>query len=336
MKTRAILLLLLFILVASGSAHAQESILDLSVSPDLLQVAVGGRALLAIEIENRSTHEADDVEVIWASGAGVVPEEPLEPIDSIAAFSDGLVHAIVVADPDLEAGIMSVPIEIIYTYCIGELCFQIVEPLELMIEIVEAAAEQPDVVVPPPDAESNLPWQAGSGGLALVLLLAAGILRRTRRAPWLVALLIAVVAVGAITIGVLDGQHEQAQGIGAVLCTSCVGLEIARTEEPALSSEGIEALEGITEEIELIVFSAPWCHACPYAKGLVALMAETCDRITYMVSNVDEEPELAELHGVIRANRTVVPAVLRVDTGEVVFGVEDLEVRLLEMFGRAE
>jgi len=336
MRTRAILLLLLFGLLASATAHAQESILEFSMFPEPLQVAVGGRALLTIEIENQSAHEADDVEVIWAAGVGVAPEEPLEPIDSIAAFSDGLVHSIVAADPSLEAGIVAVPIEIIYTYCIGELCFQIVEPLELMIDIVEAPEEQPDVVVPPPTTEPDFPWEAGAGALTLLLLLAAGILRRTGRAPWLVVLLIAIVAVGAITVGVLDGQHEQAQGIGAVLCTSCVGLEIARTEEPTLSPEAIEALETITEEIELIVFSAPWCHACPYAKGLVALMAESCDRISYVVSDVDEEPELAELHGVIRSNRTVVPAVLRVDTGEVVFGVENLEARLLEMFGRPE
>jgi hypothetical protein len=34
---------------------------------------------------------------------------------------------------------------------------------------------------------------------------------------------------------------------------------------------------------------------------------------------------------VIRSSRTIVPAVLRVDTGEIIFGVEDLEERLLNL-----
>jgi len=145
-----------------------------------------------------------------------------------------------------------------------------------------------------------------------------------------------VVAVGALTYGVFERQHDQAQGIGAVLCTSCVGIEEARTEDPELSLAAIEEIESIAEDIELIVFYAPWCHACPFAEALVELISEHNARISFVFSNVEEEPELAVRHDVIRARRTIVPAVLRVDTGEVVFGVEDLEVRLLAMLRRSE
>ncbi|MBU0595270.1 thioredoxin family protein, partial [Candidatus Bipolaricaulota bacterium] len=131
-------------------------------------------------------------------------------------------------------------------------------------------------------------------------------------------------------------QQEQAQGIGAVLCTSCVGIEEARTEDPELSLAAIEEIESLAADIALIVFYAPWCHACPFAEGLVELIAGHNDRITFAFSNVEEEPELAAQHAVIRSNRTIVPAVLRVDTGEIVFGVENLEERLLAMLRRSE
>jgi thiol-disulfide isomerase/thioredoxin len=81
----------------------------------------------------------------------------------------------------------------------------------------------------------------------------------------------------------------------------------------------------------LIVFYAPWCHSCPYAEAMVEAMAAETEHITYEFIDVDAERDLAASYGVIRSSRTIVPAVLRVDTGEIIFGVEDLEERLLNL-----
>jgi len=316
-------------------AQAQQPILEFSVTPQPLLIAVGGRAVLSVEVENRSVYDADDIEAIWATGEGLGLAEEAEPIELIPPFESARLEAVLIADSTLEPGVVVASIDIIYSYCIGELCFQFAEPLQVEILVVEAG-EAVDVAVLPADPTPVFPWRWAATGIGFLLLAGAGLLRRVGRASWLIVLLLIVVAVGALTYGVFERQHDQAQGIGAVLCTSCVGIEEARMEEPELSTAAIEEIESIRTDIELIVFYAPWCHACPFAEALVELIAQHNDRISFAFSNVEEEPEFADLHDVIRSRRTIVPAVLRVDTGEVVFGVEDLEERLLAMLRRDE
>ena len=57
--------------------------------------------------------------------------------------------------------------------------------------------------------------------------------------------------------------------------------------------------------------------------------------ISYRLIDVDEDRDAADRYGIIQSGRTIVPAILRADTGEVVFGIEDLETRLLAMLEAA-
>jgi len=66
---------------------------------------------------------------------------------------------------------------------------------------------------------------------------------------------------------------------------------------------------------------------------MVQQLAAASDRLSWQPINVDTQREIALSHGLIRSGRTIVPAILRVDTGEVIFGVEQLEVRLLDLLG---
>ena len=79
------------------------------------------------------------------------------------------------------------------------------------------------------------------------------------------------------------------------------------------------------------MFYATWCRSCPYAEALADLVAARNPRIVVRHVDAETEPELAALHSVTRSGRTVVPAIVRVDTGEVLFGVEDLGQRLVDL-----
>jgi thiol-disulfide isomerase/thioredoxin len=165
------------------------------------------------------------------------------------------------------------------------------------------------------------------------LALSAGLAAKRVRARFVLAPLVAAVAGGALWIGVSLGQHTQAQAVGAVLCTSCVGIETARTDSPRLSSAQGAAIDRVAQRIELLVFYAEWCRSCPYAEALADLVAARNDRIIVRHVDADAERELAVQHGITRSGRTVVPAIVRVDTGEVLFGVENLGDRLVELLG---
>jgi len=68
---------------------------------------------------------------------------------------------------------------------------------------------------------------------------------------------------------------------------------------------------------------------------MVEEMASVTDHLQYRLVDADQERDLARAHGVIASGRTVVPAIARVDDGEVIFGVQDLEARLLRLLGLA-
>jgi glutaredoxin len=133
---------------------------------------------------------------------------------------------------------------------------------------------------------------------------------------------------------VARNQHEQAQSIGSVLCVSCVGLEeAARPEEVRLSAAGVEALAALDRDVKLTVFYAEWCHSCPAAERLVELVADASEHITYRFVDVEASPEEALAAGIVESDRTIVPAIVMEGSPTVLFGISDLEDRLLDLLG---
>jgi len=153
-------------------------------------------------------------------------------------------------------------------------------------------------------------WGKGASTLALVLVLLAG---------------------AALGVGAYLGQARQAQLIGAVICTSCVGIEEERHDTPVLSQETRAALGGLPGPVELVVFHAPWCRSCPYAIAMAQEFAQANPAIRVELVDAEEDTERAIQAGVFRSGRLIVPAILNPATGEVIFGITDLEARLLEL-----
>jgi len=326
-KQRSLLFLIAIpaVFLLACVAVGQESILAFTLFPEKVEIAPGGTATLQLLIDNKSLHPADDIAVNLVDADGFAIDPAKAEIKVVQPFGKETVALNLVAAPDVVIGTRDLTLQIIYTYCIEVSCFQIVDSVNIPV-LVTTASLGPTTVV---RARSIPKWIIPIiGG---ILLLGAILLwwLADMRLPLYVAL--GMVAVGGLTYGVILGQHEQAQGIAAVLCTSCVGIEEAPHEEPALSEDALSALARLDTDVKLIVFYAPWCHTCPYAEAMVQQVAGATDHITYEFVNVDTNRDMAASNGVIRSNRTIVPAILRVDTDEVIFGIEDLEARLLDL-----
>jgi thiol-disulfide isomerase/thioredoxin len=308
-------------------AWAQDPILTFSVDPLEVTLSPGGEAGIRIEVDNTSIHEADDVTVILeeAEGGRLSIRSETGVLKRVSPFTQEWMDLSLVSAPDLPFGRYTLSLQVIYTYCIDVSCFQIVDKIPLTVAVEEGVVSPP----PPPSKRSLPGWILPL--IAGVLLVGALLLRRTRGMTFPLYFVLFVIVAGALAYGVRLNQHEQAQGIAAVLCTSCVGIEETHHEEPYLSSSAINALAKLDRDIELIVFYAPWCHSCPYAEAMVEKMAALTPYLSYQFIDVDAERDLAATYGVIRSSRTIVPAVLRVDTDEIIFGVEDLEERLLNL-----
>jgi thiol-disulfide isomerase/thioredoxin len=327
MKTATFFALMGLILLSLPAA-AQQPILAVRTNPEVLELAPGGRISFQIELRNGSTYEADGVETSFTSPEtlSVKPEKAVR--EKVLPFATGVLDFSLDALPGLSPGTQSIPFQVVYSYCIDSSCFQIVEKLSLTVAVVENLSGGLHV-----HPRGRTPWEFVIAGLGLALFVACLLVGRARRLPMSVHGILLLVVAGALAHGIQAGQARQAQGIATVLCTSCVGIEEARHEAPRLSATAITSLQGLERDVELLVFTAPWCHSCPYAKALVEEMAAATDRLGFRFVNVEDETALARAHGVIASGRTVVPAVVRVDTGEVVFGVENLEARLLRMLG---
>ncbi len=321
----ALSLLLLLVLVGPVT-WAQEPILTFSIEPAVVTFSPGGEAGIRIKVDNTSIHEADDVTVTLAETEGWSILSEIGVLKLVSPFTQEWIDLTLVSASDLPPGQYTLSLQVIYTFCIDVSCFQIVDEIPLTVAVEEGAVSLP---TPPPAKRSSPGWVPPliAGGL----LVGALLLRRMRRVTFPLYFMLFVIVAGALTYGVRLNQHEQAQGIAAVLCTSCVGIEESHHEEPILSSGAIDALAKLDRDIELIVFYAPWCHSCPYAEAMVEKMAALTPYISYQFIDVDAERDLAASYGVIRSSRTIVPAVLRVDTDEIIFGVEDLEKRLLDL-----
>jgi len=319
------------VLAAGIVAVGQEPILTFSLDEAQITIPQSGEAIAMLRVENASVYQGDDIEPIVEIEGITLRAEP-EEIETLQPFDVATIALRLSATEEVPLGTSVHVLGILYSYCIGELCFQFSEeiPFTLTVEPPSEVPVELPVVLP---VESTSPFWIRLGGLGLgILLLAAAIaVRRAFSASWPLYVVLILLVLGGLASGVLLNQHEQAQGIGAVLCTSCVGIEEAQHGEPELTPAGIAAIEGIEREIELLLFHAEWCHACPFAETMVEEVATHNPRIAFRFVDVEEEPDLAERRGVIRSGRTIVPAILRVDTGEVVFGAEDLEGRLIDL-----
>lgn len=320
---------LLLLAIGTFSIYAQEPILTFLVEPGHPVITPGEKAVFHIIATSNSVHEADDVTVTFTPVEGVSIEPSPETINRISPFSKATFVVDVSASENLPVGEYALIAEAVYTYCIDVSCFQIVEELTLPVTV----SEEETMVSPtlPQGKRSPLRWLAPT--LGVLLILGAILLWRFAGLTLPLYLILVLLIAGGLTYGVILKQHEQAQGIAAVLCTSCAGIEEARHEAPNLSSFTLSALKKLEEDVELIVFYAPWCHSCAYAEAMVEAMAAQTEHITYRFTNVDEKRDLAASYGIVRSNRTVVPAILRLKTGEVLFGVEKLEERLLSLLG---
>ncbi|MBU0595283.1 hypothetical protein KJ567_01190, partial [Candidatus Bipolaricaulota bacterium] len=197
------------------AALAQQPILEFSVLPQPIRIPTGGRAVLLVGIENRSIYDADDIEAVWTMGEGLGFVEDVEPIELVPPFETARLEAILVADPALEPGVVEASIDIVYSYCIGELCFQFAEPLQVEVVVEAATGEPVDVIPLPSDPAATFPWPWAAVSVGLFVLMSTAALRRFSRASWSVVLVVIVVAVGGLAYGVFEHQHEQAQGIAA-------------------------------------------------------------------------------------------------------------------------
>jgi thiol-disulfide isomerase/thioredoxin len=326
------LLILGFALLAIG-AHAQNPILEFSFEDERLAVPLEGSAMTWLQVNNSSVYEADAIEIIWLSGPANLGA--VEPIDVLDPFSEARMAIPIVLGSDALEGEAQALFELSYTYCVADVCFQIIEEIPLNLTIVPASVEP--VGVQTADPIDIVPIDEGIDlsvvfvivlGLGLSALLIAG--KIWGRRWWVNLLLLAILATGLV-VGIVLDQDQQAQSIGAVLCTSCVGIEETPHGDPVLSGESRSRVAALSDEIELLLFTATWCHACPYAKAMVQQVIEINPLVTVQLVDVDVDKSAASDYGIIQSGRMIVPAILRVDTGEVVFGIEGLEIRLLSL-----
>jgi len=331
---RAILLGALLIVIAASTAVAQAPILDFVFEADSVSVPAGGTSLASLRVTNISVQEADDIEIALLEGP--VTLDAVEPIEVLAAFDDVRIGLPLHADEAANLGATEARFEVLYTYCIGDMCYQILEEIGVTIEVTAAvpASDDGESTAPAVVASSQTETEVWKIILpiALVVSLAGTLLvSHSRRRHWTLRLVAFVILGVSLGVGLAMNQDQQAQSIGAVLCTSCVGIEVTPHMEAALSADARARIATLDEPIELLVFSAPWCHACPYAKAMVEQAAEVAPALTVRIIDVDEDRAAADRYGIIQSGRTIVPAVLRVDTGEILFGIEDLEQRLLSL-----
>jgi thiol-disulfide isomerase/thioredoxin len=321
--------LFLLLIVVNPGVWAQESILSFSIEPAAVTLSPDGEAGIRIEVNNTSVHEADDITVTLEETKGWSIRSETGILKQVPPFTQEWIDLTLIASSDLSPGQYTLLLQVIYTFCIDVSCFQIVDEIPLTVAVAEGATSPPPP--PPPVKKSSPGWIPPliAGGF----LVGALLLRRTHLGTFPLYFVLFVIIASALAYGVRLNQHEQAQGIAAVLCTSCVGIEESHHEEPTLSANALDTLAKLDRDIGLIVFYAPWCHSCPYAEAMVEKMAAQTPYISYKFIDVDAERDLAATYGVIRSSRTIVPAVLRVDTDEIIFGVDDLEKRLLDLLG---
>ncbi len=317
----------LITVIIGVTAFGQTTVLTFSAEPPTVHLAPGETAAFQVIAANGSAYTADNLAVTVAAPAGLTVAPGTRNIAKIAPFTRGRLEFSVTATSDVAPGKYTITATCLYTYCTDVNCFQLEDSVNVPV-VVGAAGVGPVKTI---TAQKGLPaWVIPGVGL---LLLGGGIGLWLRGVHWPLYFVLFLFVVGGFTYGIHLGQHKQAQGIAAVLCTSCVGIEAVQHTSPHLSAAANAALEKIDTDITLIVFYAPWCHTCPYAEAMVKEAAAANPHIKYRFIDVSEERALAVKSGVIRNQRTIVPAILRTDTDTVIFGIRNLEPRLLQLLG---
>lgn len=326
-RSSVLLLGVIVFLCLYPMAVGQESILSMNFSPNILQVAPGQSADLWLTFNNKSVYAADDIAVSILDAQGFTLDPSESTIKIVPAYGKSTLDLELICPAEATTGRTNITLQVIYTYCVDVSCFQIINQLSIPV-LVNEDGVAPIAIT----RKMTIPlwvWPAVGG----FLLAISGLLWKRAEMQTPLYVVLALFVVGGLAYGIILDQHEQAQGIAAVLCTSCVGIEESQHEAPTLSENTVALLAKLDTDVELVVFYAPWCHTCPYAKEMIKNMAEVNQHITYRFVNVDENRDAAADSGIIRNQRTVVPAVLQVNTGKVIFGVEDLEMRLLQLMG---
>jgi len=292
---------------------AAEPILEISV-PKEAGIRSGEESPLAVRIVNASPYLAEEVR-LSVQGLPLGVEVKLPEKFDIPAFGERTVN-LAFSAKEVDPKIFPVPVRlnVDYHYCISDACFQMAQEVETVLVLGET-----------PLVRFELPWW-------FLILLAAGLL-----ATWFLvghnlsgfSMVLLVLGIVALGFGIYVGQARQAQRIASVLCTSCVGIEEARSASVELSPDLRAAFATLTKPATLIVFYTPWCRSCPYAKALVSEIAKTNPQIRVELVDADQERERAEKSGVIVNGKAVVPAILVKETGRILFGTENLAVRLL-------
>jgi thiol-disulfide isomerase/thioredoxin len=322
--------------MSACSAAAQEAVLTLTAEPAMLDVAPGGTAAGRVVARNASPYEADEIEFAWKGTADLALDPTPEPVAVLGAYASTLVLFTIAAARTAPPGETRGDLEVIYSYCIDDLCYQIVELVPISVRVTESAPTPSDSVggttaAAAPRSSGSFPWQWLAFALAALLLVPAAWARKSPRARVALIALLVLASGATLGLGVSLAQHTQAQAVGAVLCTSCVGIETVETKAPRLTTAQAAAVDRLSKPVSLLVFYAPWCRSCPYAEGLVDLVAQRNSLVEYQLVNAEVERGLAATYGVTRTGRTVVPAVVRIDTGTVLFGAEDLGDRLIAL-----
>ncbi len=340
MKTLAGAVAAIVLFACATPAWSQEGILHYATDPAILDATPGGRVAVRLVVTNPSPYEADEVEVSWSGPVGFSLDPAPETVPVVDPFATASVVLTVSLAPTAPLGETQGSVEVLYSYCIGDLCYQIVESAAVNLRVVaktQTASTAVDGTASGPGeptaARPVFPWSWIGFGAAAALVVPAALVRRSTRLRVVVLALLAAAGGTALGFGVSQSQHRQAQAIGAVLCTSCVGIETVETLAPRLSTAQAAAIDRLKASVELLVFYAPWCRSCPYAEALVDLMASRNPLVRYRLVNAEEERRLAAEHGVTRSGRTVVPAIVRTDTGDVLFGAENLGDRLVKLLG---
>lgn len=297
-------------------APTAEPILKLFL-PDRVGILPGEEADIAVTLTNTSPHLAEEITISPLDLPEGVEAEPAE-LAELPAFGQRTLTVKLRAGEDLAPGEVPLKLLLAYHYCIGDSCFQMSDEAGLVL----AVGEETQAVKAPPN-----PWWilALIGvGVALAWLLMG-------KGASALSLALALLAGAALGVGVYLGQARQAQLIGAVICTSCVGIETERHDQPVLSPETERQLARISRPVTLVVFHAPWCHSCPFAIAMAQEFAKANPLIHVELVDAEEDTDRAIQAGVFRSGRLVVPAILNPETGEVIFGITDLQARLLSL-----
>lgn len=290
-------------------------ILEIALPPEV-GLPADGKGSVPVRLVNTSPYEAEEVKVALA---GLPAEAKVGGVElaRIPPFGEREVELRV--ELPLAPGIQRAKVSLLYHYCIGDSCFQIQDEAPVALVLGEGK---------PPSAGIPAWWilVALGAGLLFVALLRG-------RALLGVAILLVGLAGASLAVGLLRGQGVQAWRIASSLCTSCVGIEEVRAEAPAFTPVQRAAVAAHPEPVHLVLFSTDWCKSCPYAKALVVEAARLNPKITYEVVDAESDRARAEGAGVVRSGKVVVPALLVIPSGRVLFGTTDLPARLVAALG---